>query len=100
MEIAIFEWIKSLLGWEIIDGIMAPGGSISNFYALIAAKHYKFPSFKEKGMYGGPKLKILTSEASHYSLDKAAIILGIGSENVVKIKCNSEAIMDMNDLRK
>ena len=32
--------------------ILAPGGSISNMYALIIARHKHFPGHKQRGMLG------------------------------------------------
>jgi len=38
------------------------GGSISNLYALLTAKHYFYPESKTKGLYQTPKLIVFTSE--------------------------------------
>lgn len=37
------------------------GGTISNIYALMLARHRKFPKIKEEGMYGGQKMVVYTS---------------------------------------
>lgn len=37
------------------------GGTISNIYALMLARHRKFPNIKEEGMYGGQKMVVYTS---------------------------------------
>lgn len=37
------------------------GGTISNIYALMLARHRKFPNIKEEGMYGGRKMVVYTS---------------------------------------
>ena len=44
--------MRSIIGWCEGDSILAPGGSISNMYALIIARHKMFPGHKERGMMG------------------------------------------------
>jgi len=51
-------------------------------------------------MYNIPKLKIFTSCESHYSVDRAAVMSGIGKENVVKIKTNKYHQIDIKDLER
>jgi glutamate/tyrosine decarboxylase-like PLP-dependent enzyme len=51
-----------LLLFYIGDGILNPGGSISNLYAIQAARHHFFPEIKANGLFGSPKLIIFTSE--------------------------------------
>lgn len=41
---------------------------------------------------------IFTSEDAHYSVEKLAMFMGIGSSNVAKIKTNQLGKMDMKDL--
>lgn len=41
----------------------SPGGSVSNLYAFLAARHHKFPQYKEKGLSSIPgQLVMFTSE--------------------------------------
>ena len=42
--------LRDIIGWTEGDSILAPGGSISNMYALIIARHKMFPGHKEGGM--------------------------------------------------
>lgn len=79
--------IRRLFGWgEQGDGIFSPGGSLSNMYGMMLARHHKFPQLKTSGLFGHPPLVALTSEESHYSIVKGANWLGLGVENVVKVK--------------
>lgn len=43
-------------------------------------------------------MQIFTSESSHYSIDRAAVLCGIGKENVVKVKANDAGQMCIKDL--
>jgi hypothetical protein len=42
--------------------LVIAGGSISNMYAINAARHKKFPDIKRTGMCGMPPLVVFTSE--------------------------------------
>ena len=50
MEHDVLLKMREIIGWSQGDSILAPGGSISNMYALIIARHKHFPEHKEKGM--------------------------------------------------
>ena len=59
---------------------------MSNFYGMMLARHSMFPDLKTKGMFGHKPLVAFTSEESHYSIVKGANMLGLGVNNVVKVK--------------
>lgn len=42
--------------------LCAIGGSLANMYALNVARYKRFPDVKKTGVYGLPKLCVLTSE--------------------------------------
>jgi len=67
------------------DGIMCPGGSMSNMYGMVLARYKKAPEVKEKGVNHLPPLVCFTSEGGHYSITKAAHWLGLGTDNVYKV---------------
>eukprot|EP00105_Crassostrea_gigas_P036127 XP_019920275.1 PREDICTED: glutamate decarboxylase 1 [Crassostrea gigas] len=101
MEDIILRKMRSFIGWkEDGDGIFTPGGTISNIYALMLARHRKFPNIKEEGMYGGQKMVVYTSAQSHFSIKKAAIILGIGMNNVCCIPCDERGKMKVDVLER
>lgn len=72
---------------ETCGGLTFSGGSWSNVTSLQIARSLKFPDTKVNGN-GNYKFAIYTSKHSHYSVEKAAILLGIGSANVFKININ------------
>ena len=41
--------MREIIGFEDGDSILAPGGSMSNMYALIVARYRYFPETKSKG---------------------------------------------------
>ncbi|XP_078520065.1 acidic amino acid decarboxylase GADL1 [Lissotriton helveticus] len=100
VEEAVLTKMIEFIGWEGGDGIFSPGGSISNMYALNLARYKYFPEIKERGLYGGPRLVMFTSEECHYSMGKAASFLGIGTDNIYFVKADDRGKMIPEELEK
>jgi putative pyridoxal-dependent aspartate 1-decarboxylase len=67
-------------------GSTVSGGTLGNITALTVARNIRFPEFKVKGwtsLYSEQRrVVILASKRAHYSLLKAASLLGMGEESV------------------
>ncbi|VDK81477.1 unnamed protein product [Onchocerca ochengi] len=85
MEKEVANKMAELIGWQNSDAIFAPGGAISNLYAMNAARHARFPRCKPLGQSDLPVLCAFTSEDSHYSIKGAAAVMGIGTDNCFNI---------------
>lgn len=79
---------------------MHVGGSYSNMLGMNLARFDKFPEVKEKGLHGLPHMVVFVSSHSHYSARKNASLLGIGSDNVIKVDCDDNGRMLPQDLKK
>lgn len=86
MENQLCEHLRTLVGWEVIDGIMTPGGSYANFMGLLMARFHKHPESNSKGLYGLKPMKVFTSDVSHYSVKKGVVLCGTGTDNIVYVK--------------
>jgi sulfinoalanine decarboxylase len=93
MEKALIEKMLSFTGWEQGEGIFTSGGSQSNLYAMLLARNATFPGVKTEGITALPKLAVLVSERSHFSLLKGANTIGIGHNGVVKVKVDERGRM-------
>lgn len=98
MEKTLIEKMLNLIGFKDGDAIFTPGGSMANMYALNVARYKRFPDVKKTGVYGLPKLCVLTSEKGHYSIKKGMAFLGLGLDNLVNVKADSKGKMDVQDL--
>ncbi|CAH1163888.1 unnamed protein product [Phaedon cochleariae] len=84
-------------GWG--DGLFCPGGSFANGVSANLARYRRYPEVKRKGTHHLPKLVILTSEECHYSVHKFAAFIGLGEENVCKIRTDSIGRIIPSDLK-
>ncbi|XP_069120944.1 glutamate decarboxylase 1-like [Argopecten irradians] len=98
MEEVLLRKMLGFVGWDNGDGVFAPGGATSNFYGMLAARHSKFPDIKTKGLVGKPQMVVFTSSHSHFSMKKSASLLGLGTEGVVYVDCDSSGRMLPEDL--
>lgn len=86
--------LASLIGYTTPNrgGVSQPGGSASNLLSVVLARNTLFPSTKTDGN-GSHKFRLFVSKHSHYSLEKAAQILGLGSKAVISIPVDSSGKM-------
>jgi len=98
LEEVVTDWLRQMLGlgdgWF---GITTDTASISSMLALAAAREARPElAIRERGMAGRsdlPRLRVYASEHVNLSVDKAALAIGIGLENVVKIDTDAELRM-------
>ncbi|MBV9334167.1 MAG: amino acid decarboxylase, partial [Candidatus Eremiobacteraeota bacterium] len=102
LEIVTMRWLAQLLGvpphWT---GIIYDTASIAGFTALAAAREALEPSIREDGLSGRalPPFRVYITEHTHSHVEKAAIALGIGRRNVVRVECDAEFRMGAGALR-
>lgn len=99
-EMEVLKRVLSLVGFTEGDGIFSPGGSISNMYGIVLARYKKFPEVKEKGLSGLPPYVVFTSQDGHYSITKGSHWLGLGTNNVCKVKSDERGRMIPSELEK
>ncbi len=95
LEKVTVDWMRQMLGLpESFWGIIFDTASVSSMHAIAAAREeVKEYNFRLHGLSGGesiPKLKLYTSEHAHSSIEKGAILLGIGIDGVRKIPVDAE----------
>jgi len=88
LETQAVRWVAELVGFGASGGIMASGGMISNLTALAAAREHAVPGSRREGV-GGRRLSLVCSEEVHYSVRRAAELLGIGSAGVRAVPIDS-----------
>lgn len=87
------------------DGVFTSGGTQSNQTAILLARDWYCRETLQFDVrkYGLPenfkKLRMYTSEISHFSIEQAAYMFGLGYEAVVKIPVDEKKRMDVQALR-
>ncbi|MFI1152361.1 pyridoxal phosphate-dependent decarboxylase family protein [Streptomyces sp. NPDC020817] len=105
IERRLIDWTAGRIGLgPDADGIFTSGGSQSNFHSLLLARdeacrtvmqNSHRPLAKSEVL---PKLRIFTSEASHFSVKKSAAMLGLGYEAVIAVPVDRNRRMDTSVL--
>ncbi|GAO10271.1 L-2,4-diaminobutyrate decarboxylase [Streptomyces lydicamycinicus] len=93
IERRLIDWTAERIGLgEAADGIFTSGGSQSNLQAMLLARDEACRrELSREGTTDArltdvlPRLRILTSECSHFSIRKSATLLGMGAEAVIAV---------------
>lgn len=93
------KYAKLYFNTDTAGGLTFPGGSWSNITSMHMARALRYPDTKAKGN-GNHKFAVFTSKHCHYSVEKAAILLGLGSESVFKVAINEDGTLNVDELKK
>lgn len=99
LEYSLTEQFANMFGLpKKSGGILLSGGTLSNLQALIVARNTQL-ALKDGNLFSLPgEPVIFTSEHAHSSVQKIGMMMGIGTENIIKIKADENSKMDLNDL--
>ncbi|WP_030896175.1 MULTISPECIES: pyridoxal phosphate-dependent decarboxylase family protein [Streptomyces] len=105
IERRLVSWTAGRIGFgKAADGIFTSGGTQSNLQALLLAREEACRLVRKNAATPLdtceilPRLRILTSACSHFSIEKAATLLGLGPESVVAVPCDDARRMDTDAL--
>jgi aromatic-L-amino-acid decarboxylase len=91
MERLTIDWIRQILGFNSeAGGLFVSGGSMANLAAIAAARQAK------DDLSG--RLRMYASNETHFSVAKAAALLGIGRENMRLVAIDERFKVRVNDL--
>jgi len=98
MEDLVLARMRSFLGWTQGDGIFCPGGSVSNMYGINLARYHAFPEVKTKGTAAAGQLVGFYGVQAHYSTRKGFSFLGLGSDNLIPVACDTAGMIVVDKL--
>lgn len=88
LERLISEIVAKRIGYDDNSGgLLTSGGTLANLTALLAARANKTSVWSEGS---DKKLAVMVSEEAHYCIDRAARIMGMGTEGIIKIPSNEK----------
>ena len=107
VELSVIKNLAHLFGYgENADGCFTSGGSQSNFSAIAAIrdaflkKNFKRDVKKHGLISDFSKLRLYTSEISHFSMEKSCHMLGLGYDAVVKLPVDEKCRIDNEKFEK
>ncbi len=99
LEQVVVRWLVDLVGLPPdFDGQLADTASTGSLIALTAAREQAFPDVRKTGLAGQPRGVVYCSELAHSSIDKACVVLGLGTAGLRKIPVDAEFRMDAGAL--
>jgi glutamate/tyrosine decarboxylase-like PLP-dependent enzyme len=94
VERHLVDWTAQRIGFgPAADGIFTSGGTQSNLQALLLARDRAVAAHADQG-----RLRILTSADGHFSVQKAARLLGLGDDAVITVPVDTDRRMDVGGL--
>ena len=103
LETVVIDWLRRWLGLpDEFGGVVYDTASVGIMHALAVAREEHATSARKRGLTNRdlPRFRIYTSDQAHSAAEKAAITLGIGEENVVRVSSDDKFRMDVNLLGK
>jgi glutamate/tyrosine decarboxylase-like PLP-dependent enzyme len=98
MEKFMLRTMLELVDFHNGTGQMTTGSSNANMIAMMAARNRINPRIKQKGLFGQPELFGFVNADAHYSMDRAANILGLGTDHLIKIPVDEHGRMNISIL--
>ncbi len=95
LEIIVQNWLVDLFGLpkNTVAGFVS-GTSMANLSALVAARYRilknKGWDVTEQGLFGAPKIRVVTHKHIHSSILKAISLAGFGKGNIEVVDCDTQ----------
>lgn len=92
-------WFKELLGLpREASFAFTTGCQMAHFTALCAARHALLAragwDVNEEGLFGAPRMRVLTSDCRHGSVDRALRFLGLGRRQLISVRSDGDGRVD------
>ncbi|MBK5187217.1 MAG: aminotransferase class V-fold PLP-dependent enzyme [Gemmatimonadaceae bacterium] len=102
LEGVVLGWIREMIGLpESFMGIVYDTASVALMHALAAAREVAGSEIRKRGLIGRGELRplrVYASDQAHSSVERAMIVLGLGEENVVRVRSDEQFRMDVRAL--
>jgi len=102
LEGVVLAWIREMIGLPAeLTGIVYDTASVALMHALAAAREVAAIDVRRRGIAGRAELgafRVYASDQAHSSVEKSAIVLGLGEENVVRVPSDERFRMDVGAL--
>lgn len=102
VEEEVLGWLKRMLGFsDEASAVLTSGCSMSNIIALAVARGAQAPfDVRRRGLAASGPMVLYCSAETHCSVQKAAELLGLGSDALRRIPVSADYHMDLSALEK
>lgn len=100
LEEKLIERLAEVAGFAGGEGVFNPGGSISNLMGALAARHRAFPRANLDGLAGCGRPLMFASAEAHYSLARAASVVGVGLRGLRAVPVDRDGAMRPDELER
>ena len=103
VEKAVIRWLAELAGFPAnAEGVLLSGGSMGNMSGIASAlaRHYG-PEYRARGLGAlarDAQPLVVCSREAHFSIRRAAVMLGIGADNIVSVDTDEQMRMRVDAL--
>jgi len=100
VEEQVLRWLAELMGMPPgTSGLLTSGGSMANLLGLAVGRYARSGfDVREKGMQGGPMLRVYCSTETHSWLKKAVELMGMGRASLCTVGVDDGFRMRMDEL--
>jgi aromatic-L-amino-acid decarboxylase len=103
LESVVLRWVRELVGLpSALTGVVYDTASVAVMHALAAARERAAPGTRAHGIAARADvgvMRVYASDQAHSSLEKAMIVLGLGEQNVVRVRTDDSFRLDVEALR-
>ncbi len=99
----VVDWCKQLLGFPPQgSGLLVSGGSMANLTGLLVARQsVDRERIRQQGVLaGGKQLVLYASSEAHSCIEKAAEVMGLGTDALRKVPVDDQYRMDLEQLKR
>ena len=101
VELQLVRWLCGRFGLPPgSGGQLVSGGSLANLSALKLARDHADESIRLSGVAGRPPLTFYATTETHFTVDRAADVLGLGEAAVRKVAVDEHLAMRVDDLER
>ncbi|RLQ94533.1 pyridoxal phosphate-dependent decarboxylase family protein [Falsibacillus albus] len=103
LEVVCEKWTKDVLNLPAETGIGFVGGSsTATLCGLTAGRNYLLNNLgydaSKQGLFNAPEINVVVGEAAHSTVFKALSIIGLGGERVIRVPCDDQGRMKVDEL--
>ena len=97
------EWLKELLGLPASASFgFVTGGQGANSVCLAAARNHVLAEagwdVEQRGLLGGPRVRVVANAERHATIDRALRLLGLGVDALEEVAADAQGAIDTADL--